>query len=310
MQIVMQLKPIVSNISRKLVAAALLLLVLGAASRAQAAGVFCSQFGGVVDGYNSTTLAAIQSASTFGIDMNCTIKNFPQSIGGFPITNINYNFPQQQSYYIVFDNVYYAGNMSCNNPTQSSFWIYWAPGGYNNISPSCQQFMVPVDAVGKKNPPAQTTATIGVPFTYTITVPLLGKLDSTGIFQYIANADDSNITNLVIPDDLTTTGAALSYVSNTAYLVNPSTGARTPLNGGAPLTPGASSTWLANHPGILSDATKHLVFSYEYNSALASLPAGYNVEIDLTVVPGNNPTNLAGTQFSNSANMWFNKTIN
>ncbi|MBI1920965.1 MAG: DUF11 domain-containing protein [Geobacter sp.] len=307
---VMQLKPTISNISRKLVAVAFLLLVLGATSRAQAAGVFCSDFGGVVDGYNPATLAAVQSASTFGIDMNCTVKNFTQSMGGFPITNINFNFPQQQSYYIAFLDVYYYGNMSCNDPTQSDFWIYWAPGGFNNISPSCQQFMVPVDAVRKTNPSAQTTAAIGVPFTYTITMPLLGKLDTTGTFQYIANADDANVTNVVIPDDLTTTGAALSYVSNTAYLVNPGTGARTPLNGGAPLTPGASSTWLANHPGILSDAAKHLVFSYEYNPALASLPAGYNVEIDLTVVLDDNPTNLAGVQFTNTAKMWFDKTIN
>ncbi|HEY6873584.1 MAG TPA: isopeptide-forming domain-containing fimbrial protein [Geobacteraceae bacterium] len=315
MQIVMQVKLTVSHISRKLVAVALLLLVLGAASRAQAAGIFCSEFSeggvkGVVDGYDPATLAAVQSASTFGIDINCTVKNFPQSMGGFPITNINFNFPQQQSYYIAFENVYYYGNMSCNDPTQSDFWIYWAPGGYNNISPSCQAFMVPVDAVTKKNPTGQTTATIGVPFTYTITVPLLGKLDATGTFQYIANVDDANLTNVVIPDDLTTTGAAISYVSNTAYLVNPGTGARTPLNGGAPLTLGASSTWLASHPGILSDATKHLVFSYEYNAALASLPAGSNVEIDLTVVLDNNPTNLAGMQFTNTANMWFNKPIN
>jgi large repetitive protein len=312
MRIVMQHKLTQIYSLRFTVVIALLLLVLGAASRAQAAGVFCSDFGGVVDGYNPATLAAVQSASTFGIDMNCTIKNFPQSMGGFPITNVNFNFPQQQSYYIAFENVYYYGNMSCNDPTQSTFWIYWAPGGYNNISPKCQTFMVPVDAVSKKNPPAQTTAAIGVPFTYTITVPLLGKLDATGTFQYIANADDTTVTNIVIPDDLTTTGAALSYVSNTAYLVNPGTGARTLLNGGAPLTLGASSTWLANHPGILSDTTKHLVFSYEYNPALTSLPAGYNVEIDLTVVLDNNPTsvNLAGTLFTNTANMWFNKTIN
>src|SRR5512143_1080686 len=82
--------------------ASLLLLVipsLAAASSAPAATVMCSQFGGVVDGSNPATYAAIQSASSFGIDMNCTIKNFPQSVGGFPITNINFNFPQQQSYY-------------------------------------------------------------------------------------------------------------------------------------------------------------------------------------------------------------------
>lgn len=305
----MHVKRTLSN-TRKLVCVALLLLMLGAASRVQAAGVFCSEFGGVVDGFNPATLAAVQAASSFGIDMNCTIKNFPQSMGGFPITNINFNFPGHQSYYIAFLDVYYYGHMSCNDPTQSDFWIYWAPGGYNNISPTCQEFMVPVDAVKKTNPPAQTTAAIGVPFTYTITMPLLGRLDQYGAFQYMANADDTTVTNVVIPDDLTRTGAALSYVTNKAFLVNPATGARTPLNGGAPLTPGASATWLANHPGILSDASKHLVFSYEYNPALASLPAGNNVEIDLTAVLDNNPSNLAGAQFTNTAKMWFDKPIN
>ena len=155
MQIVMQIKPTVSNISRKLAVVvsgvALLLLALGAASRVQAAGVMCSEFSergvqGVVDGYDSATLATIQSASTFGIDMNCTVKNFSQAMGGFPITNINFNFPGQQSFYIAFTNVYYYGHMSCNDPTQSDFWIYWAPGGYNNISPSCQAFMVPASS--------------------------------------------------------------------------------------------------------------------------------------------------------------------
>jgi len=311
--ILMQVQQSVSRFARTVgLVFGLLLVLLGAASRAQAAGVFCSEFGGVVDGNNPATLAAVQAASTFGIDTNCTIKNFPASIGGFPITNINFNFPQQQSYYIAFLDVFYYGNMSCNDPTQSDFWIYWAPGGYNNISPSCQAFMVPVDAVKKTNPPSQTTAAVGVPFTYTITVPLLGKLDATGTFQYMANADDATVTNVVIPDDLTATGAALSYVTNAAYLVNPATGARTALNGGAPLTPGASGSWLANHPGVLSDGTKHLVFSYEYNPALASLPAGNNLEIQVTVVLDNAPAgaNLAGTQFANTAKMWFDKPIN
>src|SRR6185295_7306438 len=161
MEIVMQVKPTVSYLSRKLVAVVLLLLVLGTASRSQAAGVFCSEFGGVVDGYNPATFAAVQAASTFGIDTNCTIKNFTQAMGGFPITNINFNFPGQQSFYITFLDVYYYGNMSCNDPTHSEFWIYWAPGGFNNISPNCQDFMVPVDAVRKANPQAQTTAAIG-----------------------------------------------------------------------------------------------------------------------------------------------------
>ncbi|HYA87790.1 MAG TPA: hypothetical protein VEI57_12085, partial [Nitrospirota bacterium] len=167
----------------------------------------------------------------------------------------------------------------------------------------------PAEAVQKKNPPSQTTATIGVPFTYTITAPLLGTLDSSGSFHGINAADDATITNVVVTDDLTTTGASLTYVTNAAYLVNAVTGARTPINGGAPLKLGASGTWLASHPRVLSDSTRHLVFSYEYNPALASIPAGDNIEIDLTVVLDNSPANKAQTQFSNTANMWFGKTV-
>ena len=66
----------------------------------------------------------------------------------------------------------------------------------------------------KKNPPSQTTATIGVPFTYTITAPLLGNLDSSGSFHCTNAADDATVTNVIVTDDLTTTGASLTYVTN------------------------------------------------------------------------------------------------
>jgi len=168
----------------------------------------------------------------------------------------------------------------------------------------------PAEAVQKKNPPSQTTATIGVPFTYTITAPLIGSSDLSGSFSETQAADDIALTNVVITDDLTTTGASLTYVTNTAYLVNTASGARTPIIGGAPLTLGASTTWLAGHPGVLSDSTRHLVFSYENNPALANVPAGDNIEIDLTVVLDNSSSNTAQTQFSNTANMWFGKMTN
>jgi hypothetical protein len=163
-------------------------LVLGAASSAQAAKCSCSDYGGIVDGFDPTTYAAIescagQSGSSFVLDMNCTIKNFPQSLGGFPINNINFQFPNQAAYFIIFDNVYYYGHMACSN-LPPGFWIYWTPGGFNNINSSCQAFMVPVDAAIKQDPPAQTSATIGVPFTYTTTAPYLGSVSDTG-FQYV-----------------------------------------------------------------------------------------------------------------------------
>jgi hypothetical protein len=209
---------------------ALLLLALGAAYSAHAGTFYCNAtYGGVIDGFDTKTFNDLTSGNnTLGIDGNCIVKNWPQNNGidGFPITNINFYFPGGANYYIAFLNVYYSGNMSCNDPTNSNFWIYWAPGGYNNISPKCQDFMVPVDVVSKKNPAGQTTAAIGVPFTYTITMPLMGKLDEFSNFHILANSDGTDVTNVVITDDLTKTGAALSYVSNTAYVVNPSTGAK------------------------------------------------------------------------------------
>jgi len=101
-------------------------LLLGSAYSAQAATVMCSEFNGVIDGYDSDTKAMIDSSATIGIDMDCTIKNFPESIGGLSSTNINFQFPTHASYLIIFDNVYYEGNMSCNDPTYSTFslWLF------------------------------------------------------------------------------------------------------------------------------------------------------------------------------------------
>jgi hypothetical protein len=154
-------------------------LLLGAANSAQAGTLSCgANFGGVIDGFDTVTYNTIMADNnlTLAIDSNCTIRNWPYSngIGGFPGTNINFWFPGGADYYIVFDNVHYPGNMSCNNPQNSNFWIYWAPGSFNKISDKCQQFMVPVEMLIKSNPAAQTTSTIGVPFTYTITAPKLG----------------------------------------------------------------------------------------------------------------------------------------
>ena len=70
--------------------------------------------------------------------------------------------------------------MSCNDPTQSTFSMWWSNGSYNNISSSCQEFIIPVDGIRKENPAGQTTATIGVPFTYTLTFPDMATLTSSG----------------------------------------------------------------------------------------------------------------------------------
>lgn len=306
----------------------LLVLLVLQPGTAHAGTLSCQDdFGGVIDGYDTTTYNLIMGDNnlTLAIDGSCTIQNWPYENGipGFPATNINFYFPGGADYYLVFDNVYYDGNMSCNDPTNSNFWIYWAPGSFTSISDKCQAFMVPTDGLQKFNPEGQTSASIGVPFTYTIELPYLGQLDADGNFYEYAPYDDSDISNVVVYDDLTENNtAALSYIPGTAvgYLVD-SGGNRTSL--GPLATGGASAAWLDAHPLGLDalgnpiprpvDATKHLIFTYENpaNGVLATgVPAGYHLEIELQVVLDDDPVaNYSGNTFTNTAGMWFDKVI-
>jgi uncharacterized repeat protein (TIGR01451 family)/fimbrial isopeptide formation D2 family protein len=264
-------------------------LLLGAASSAQAAGDMCSDYpGGVIDG-NVVDISLLPS--TLGIDRDCTIKNFPQSVGGLPFTLINFQFPTHASYLIVFDNVYYEGNMSCNDPTHSTFSMWWSNGSYNNISASCQEFIIPVDGIHKENPVGQTTTSVGVPFTYTLTFPDMAILTSSG-YVYSGNPDTGDVYHIEITDDLTATGADLTYVSSAAYLKN-SDGTTTPLGS------------LTN-----SGDSKHLSFLWADNPALATIPAGTQIVLELTVVLDDTPANAPGTQFINTAHWELGRMVN
>ncbi|MGD9234497.1 MAG: hypothetical protein PVH67_11640, partial [Desulfobacterales bacterium] len=274
----------------------LLILLLGSAYSARAATrVMCSDFGGVVDGSKPSDYNRVRSASTFGIDMNCTIKNFPESIGGFPITNINFYFPDNQDYLIIFDNVYYDGNMSCNDPTQAEFTFWLTNDSFTDISSSCQQFIIPVDGIHKNNPAGQTTATIGEPFTYTLTFPDMAMLTESG-YVYSGNPDTQDIYHIQITDDLTATGvdgnnpADLTYVNNTAVLKD--------ING-------SIITQLTN-----SGDNKHLSFSYLDNPALSLIPAGTQLVLEFTVVLDDTSANYAGKQFINTAHWELGRMIN
>lgn len=267
----------------------LLALVLGAASPAWAAGDMCSDYpGGVIDG---SKLNLSQLSSTLGIDRDCTIKNFPQSSGGLPFTNINFQFPEHASYLIIFDNVWYEGNMSCNDPTQSTFSMWWSNGSYNTISSSCQEFVIPVDGIRKKNPAGQTTATVGAPFTYTLTFPDMATLTSSG-YVYSGTPDTADVYNIRITDDLAATGADLTYLSNTLY-AKKSDGTLTSLGS------------LTN-----SGDSKHLAFSYADNPVLATIPANAQIVLKLTVVLDDSPANVPGTQFVNTAHWELGRIIN
>ncbi|MEJ2393094.1 MAG: hypothetical protein P8019_17120, partial [Gammaproteobacteria bacterium] len=267
----------------------LLALLLGSAYSARAATVMCSDFNGVVDGNKPSDFNRVRSASTFGIDMNCTIKNFPESVGGFPITNINFQFPYQQSYLIIFNNVYYDGNMSCNDPTQSEFSMWLTNDSFTNISSNCQEFFIPVDGIRKNNPAGQTTASIGQPFTYTLTFPDMAVLTDSG-YVYSGTPDTDDIYHIQITDDLTATNADLTYVNDTAVLKN------------------IDGSIIATHLNNSGD-NKHLSFSYLDNPALALIPAGTQLVLEFQVVLDDTSANVPGKQFINTAHWELGRMI-
>src|SRR5436309_3573460 len=165
--------------------------------------------GGVIDGFvNPVPPSHIQ------IDGNCTIRNFPASN---PLTsNISfYTSPGQNNrrWLIVFDNVVHTGNMSCDAVHGHKIWF--TNGSSSTIQENCQNLLIPVEKIDKQTPPGQTTAAIGVPFTYKMTIPVLFDPATGTVIDYQGSQND--LHGITIWDDLNATGADLSFVSYTIY---------------------------------------------------------------------------------------------
>jgi hypothetical protein len=276
-------------------------LLLGSSSLAHAGTDFCSSYplvGGfhVIDG-NDPGLNPLTLPSSIGIDSNCYFKNFQVSAKWPQGLTSTLNFKDEgQAYLAIFENVYYSGNMACAVTDTKIWFVNNAQYDPNN---SCQSLFIPVETVGKQTP--GPSASVGVPFTYTLTVPVMFD-PATGTYYFQPSLN--TLSNATIYDDLTTTGASLTYVSNTAFLVNGAT--RTPIG---PLTLGAAPATLSALGIPASDNTKHIVFSSDFNAALSNVTAGTQVEIQMTVVLDNVPANAAGTQFTNIAKWWFGRVI-
>ncbi|MDT8420790.1 MAG: hypothetical protein RQ754_10185 [Desulfuromonadales bacterium] len=253
----------------------LLSLALSVAPPAQA-GEFCSgePFFGVVDGD-----AGYLIPTQITIDTDCNFQNFPQSN---PLTaTLNFQTNDPSIYLIVFDNVTFTGNMACANIEHKIWFANGSDYGSNN---NCQDLFIPVETIHKQNPAGQTTAAIGVPFTYTLTLPSMN--------WPAGDPSNNDLHSIVLTDDLTETGVTLSYVSNTAYLVN-----------------GASTTSLGPLvPAATADA-RHIEFTFTDNPALALIPSGTQVVIEVTVVLDDAPANTPGTQFINTAKWSFGRAI-
>src|SRR4030095_2885126 len=184
------------------------LLLLSAVPALAQGGVDCvADRGGVIDGFVNPV-----SPSQINIDGNCTIKNFPATN---PLTsNISWNGNNPTSWLVIFDNVVFAGNMSCNLNSQGNF-LWFTNGSTSGIRPNCQNLFVPVEKIDKQNPAGQPTATIGVPFTYKLTIPVLFDPFTGTVINSSGSTND--LHDITVTDDLNAnaTGADLTYVSHT-----------------------------------------------------------------------------------------------
>ncbi len=235
-------------------------LLLVSAFSAQAE-VKCSDYpGGVIDGN-----AGDPAPAQLTIDRDCQVLNHN------PLnTNITY-INNLGSFFVIFDNVNFTGNMSCDDVAGHKIWF--SNSSDHNISEKCRSLFIPVETIDKKNPAGQTTATVGVPFTYTLTLPSM---------EISGDPSSNDLHTITITDDLTATGVDLTYVSHRAYLE--SSGATVPLTFSNP-------------------DNKHLTFEYPL------IPKGEQIVLELTVVLDDTVRNMPGTQFTNIAKWWFGRLI-
>jgi hypothetical protein len=249
-----------------------LVLSLGAASSARAQA--CSEYGGELDGF-----AGDVAPSQLQIDANCTIRNFPASN---PLrTNFSfYTQPGQtdERWLVVFDNVVHTGQMACNSVAGHTIWF--VNGSSTSIQEGCQNLLIPVEKIDKRNPEGQTTAAIGVPFTYSLTSPVLFDPATGNVIN--SSGSPNELHSVTIWDDLNATGVDLTYVSHVAYW----------RDSGTPV------------PHTFSNAGGLLTFD-----DFPIIPAGEQIVIECTVVLEDTPTNVVGTQFVNTAKWDFGRLI-
>jgi uncharacterized repeat protein (TIGR01451 family)/fimbrial isopeptide formation D2 family protein len=248
-------------------------LLLATASPALSAEKFCSRppYNGVIDGDRHP------SPTQITIDADCTFQNFPESN---PLTaTLNFQTNDPSIYLIIFNNVYYTGHMACANIPHL---IWFSNSSYYGSNNACQDLFIPVETIEKKNPEGQTTAAIGVPFTYTLTLPAMELGGEPSV---------NDLHSVTIWDDLTETGADLTYVDINAYYKG-SGDPVTLVPEDDPSAPGG--VWTPKN------------LSYK---KIPLIQAGEQIVIEITVVLDDTPANAPGTQFVNTAKWQFGRLI-
>ena len=243
-------------------------LLLAASLPAEAAQTPCSAIGGVLDG----DVTPVPPAN-IKIDTNCRIQNYPGGLN----TNFSFDNNDPTSYLVIFNNVLFTGQMSCN--TVAGHKIWFTNNSATTLKASCQNILIPVEKIDKQNP--ATTASIGVPFTYTLTIPVLYDPATGGVINTDGSVND--LHSIVITDDLNATGVALTLVGTPTINY---------IGSGAPVP-----HTFANVGGLLTFSNFPVVI------------AGEQFEINVTVVLDDVPSNAAGTQFINTAKWDFGRLI-
>ncbi len=235
----------------------------------------CSDYpNGVLDGATGTV-----APSQLQIDTNCTIRNYPASN---PLRT-NFSFLTQpgqtnERWLIIFDNVVHTGQMACNSVAGHKIWF--TNGSSTTIQEGCQNLLIPVEKIDKGTDTGQTTATVGVPFTYRLTMPVLFDPGTEVVINVAGSVND--LHGVTVIDDLNETGVDLTYISHVAY--DSATGASIPHT-------------FTNVGGVLTFDNFPII------------PAGDQIIVDITVVLEDTPTNTVGTQFINTARWDFGRLI-
>src|SRR5215469_16608385 len=250
-----------------------LALLLLSAAPAQAQSANCvGTYGGVLDGNVQPT-----GPSTLLIDGACTIKNYPASN---PYT-WNISWSGTNDTLLIIDNVVFNGNMACDSHEHGDF-VWFVNGSLTRAHIlKCANLFTPVDKIDKENPPGPPFASIGVPFTYTLTFPQL--VNSTTGIVIDPNGSNVAVDQVTVTDDLNANGVSLNYVKS-------------------------SAAWRGSGAPVLftvTNASGLLTFS-----GFPPIPPGQQIVLSVTVVLNNAvPPNSPGTQFSNTANWTLGTTI-
>ena len=250
----------------------LIAAAFAAPTPALAQSINCSDapYNGLIDGDVYPSLP-----SQITIDGDCTIRDYPASN---PLdSNISFYAPGGGAWLIIYDNVVHTGQMSCNSNEVHEHKIWFVNSSSSGIHDSCRDLFIPVEKIDKDSP--APAASVGVPFTYTLTIPIL--FDPNGGIVVDDQGSQNDLHGVTIWDDLNETLVDMNYVSHTIRW--------------------RSSGALVQH----TFTNTNDLLTFEIGDIGLDVPAGEQFIIDLTVVLEDTLTNAPGTTFVNTAKWDF-----